>query len=96
MLSIDCMGFRYPSKPSCVTLSVFLISQPAVGPQVITDPFLWLVNMSSKTLCKIKKLLKKDLDVYVKHVNKPKYVCKSCGRVANEKSLLCKAVKIKA
>ncbi len=50
----------------------------------------------SQTLCKIKKLLKKDLKVYVKHVNDPRYVCKSCGRVANEKNLLCKPVKIKS
>ena len=52
-------------------------------------------NMS-QTLCKIKKLLKKDLKVYVQHVKDPRYVCRSCGRVANDKDLLCKAVKIKS
>lgn len=52
--------------------------------------------MSKKTLCKIKKLLRKDLDEFVKHVRDPKFVCKSCGRVANQKGLLCKPVKIKS
>ena len=51
--------------------------------------------MAKKTLCKIKKLLKQDLDTYVEHVKKPKFVCKSCGRVANKKGLLCSPIKIK-
>jgi hypothetical protein len=29
-------------------------------------------------------------------VSKPKFVCKKCFRVANDKSLLCKSVKLKA
>ena len=49
----------------------------------------------AKTLCKIKKLMKQDLDTYVEHVKKPKFVCKSCGRVANKKGLLCSPIKIK-
>ena len=49
----------------------------------------------AKTLCKIKKLLKDDPATYIEHVRKPKYVCRSCGRVANQKGLLCKPLKIK-
>lgn len=48
----------------------------------------------AKTLCKIKKLLKDDPAEYVQHVRKPKFVC-TCGRVANEKGLLCKPLRIK-
>ena len=49
----------------------------------------------AKTLCKIKKLLKDDLGTYIQHVKKPKYVCRSCGRVANKSDLLCKPLKMK-
>jgi len=49
----------------------------------------------SKTLCEIKKLLKHDMKAYVAHVKKPKYVCQSCGRVADKKSFLCVPVNIK-
>lgn len=49
----------------------------------------------AKTLCKIKKLLKEDPSQYIEHVRKPKFICRSCGRVANQKSLLCKPLKIK-
>ncbi len=49
-----------------------------------------------KSLCKIKKLLKTDLDLYVEHVREPRYVCRSCGRVANKKKLLCEPVKLEA
>jgi len=49
----------------------------------------------AKTLCKIKKLLKDDPAQYIQHVRKPKFVCKSCGRVANQKGLLCKPLKMK-
>ena len=49
----------------------------------------------AKTLCKIKKLLKEDPSQYIAHVKKPKFVCRSCGRVANKNSLLCKPMKIK-
>lgn len=49
----------------------------------------------SKKLCKLKKLLGKDFKKFVKHVHEPKFVCKTCGRAANKKSLLCHPVKIK-
>jgi len=52
-------------------------------------------NPMAKTLCKIKKLLKEDPVSYIQHVKKPKYVCRSCGRVANKSSLLCKPLKMK-
>ncbi|MEM7453870.1 MAG: hypothetical protein AAF456_05885 [Planctomycetota bacterium] len=48
----------------------------------------------AKTLCKIKKLLKKDLNKYVKHVQAPEFVCEKCGRVANRKGLLCAPVRM--
>ena len=49
----------------------------------------------SKPLCKIKKLLKSDLEIYVHHVREPRFVCTSCGRVANKKKLLCSPLKLK-
>jgi len=49
----------------------------------------------SKTLCKIKKLRKKDFGEFVQHIRRPKFVCKKCGRVADGKGLLCKPKKIK-
>lgn len=50
--------------------------------------------MSKKTLCDLKKRLKDDLQMYVQLVNQPTHVCKKCGRVANDKKLLCKPLKI--
>ncbi|MGI9516255.1 MAG: hypothetical protein ACR2NP_04350 [Pirellulaceae bacterium] len=50
--------------------------------------------MAKQQLCKIKKLLKNDIEAYVAHVEKPKFVCASCGRVANRKGLLCEPLKI--
>lgn len=48
-----------------------------------------------KKMCKLKKkLLKDDIDSFVELVNSPKYVCKKCGRVANDKDRLCKPYKI--
>jgi hypothetical protein len=48
----------------------------------------------AKKLCELKKLLKKDLSEYIINVNNPKYVCTKCGRVANEKKLVCSPAKI--
>ena len=52
----------------------------------------------SKKLCKLVSdgILKDDLKAYKKLVNKPKYVCKKCGRVANDEDSLCKPKKMKA
>lgn len=49
----------------------------------------------SKPLCELKKTLKRDLELYVQLVKNPTHVCKKCGRASNEKSLLCRPVKIK-
>ncbi len=48
----------------------------------------------SKTLCDLKKTLKRDLSAYVKLVREPTHVCRKCGRVANSKNLLCKPTKL--
>lgn len=40
-------------------------------------------------LCKLKKSLKGDLPSYILLVNQPRFVCLSCGRVANKKKNLC-------
>ena len=52
----------------------------------------------SKRLCKLVSdgILKDDLKAYKKLVNKPKYVCKKCGRVANDEDSLCKPKKMKS
>ena len=46
-------------------------------------------------LCKIAKDdLDKDLKAYIKMVTPGKYLCKKCGRVANDEDYLCKAIKL--
>lgn len=50
----------------------------------------------AKKLCELKKLLKKDLAEYIVNVNQPKFVCTKCGRVANEKKLVCSPAKMSA
>lgn len=54
------------------------------------------VNYMSK-LCKLVKddYLKDNIDHYMEMVKKPIYICKKCGRVANDEDKLCKAKKIK-
>lgn len=49
----------------------------------------------SKTLCELKKLLKSDFKSYKKLVNDASHVCTHCGRVANDKKLLCKPERLK-
>lgn len=49
-----------------------------------------------KELCKIEEVaIRRDLEAHMKLVNKPKYICKKCGRVANKKKSLCKPTKLK-
>jgi len=49
----------------------------------------------TKVLCKLDSLLKQDFKAYCQLVDKPKFVCKKCGRGANKKLFLCKGQKIK-
>jgi hypothetical protein len=49
----------------------------------------------SKQLCDLKKSLKRDLSKYILLVRDATHVCKKCGRVANDKKLLCDPVKMK-
>jgi hypothetical protein len=48
----------------------------------------------SKTLCELKKSLKRDLQSYAQLVRNATHVCSKCGRAANNKKLLCKPVKM--
>ena len=49
----------------------------------------------SKKLCELKKLLKQDFDAFRKHVIEASHVCSRCGRVANDKKLLCRPERLK-
>jgi hypothetical protein len=49
----------------------------------------------SKTLCHLKRELKRDMPTYILMVNQPRFVCTACGRVANKKKNLCQPEKIK-
>ncbi len=50
----------------------------------------------SEKMCQIckKELKKKDVAEFLEMVKGADFFCKKCGRVANEKSRLCKPVKI--
>ncbi len=49
-----------------------------------------------KTLCDLKRDdFEKDFSKIVNIVSQPRFICKKCARVANEKQYLCKAVKLK-
>lgn len=48
----------------------------------------------SKTLCELKRELKKEMPTYILLVNQPKFVCTACGRVANKKKNLCQPEKM--
>ena len=50
--------------------------------------------MGKKTLCELEEMLKKDLEAYKKLVKDGKYVCRKCGRVANQEKRLCKPAEI--
>ncbi|MDA3798315.1 MAG: hypothetical protein PF692_04450 [Kiritimatiellae bacterium] len=46
-------------------------------------------------MCHLKKSTLKDhFDEVVDIVSQPKYICKKCLRIANDKSLLCKPKKL--
>ncbi len=49
----------------------------------------------TKTLCELNKLRQKDFAAYAALVDQPRFVCRECGRAANEKKRLCKPRKIK-
>jgi hypothetical protein len=50
----------------------------------------------AKKMCKLVKeeFHTKKLKQFVKMLNKPKYICKKCGRVANAKCSLCKPLEL--
>ncbi len=49
----------------------------------------------TKTLCKWKKKeIEKGLHELVHIVDKPRFACKDCARVAHDKGYLCKPVKL--
>jgi hypothetical protein len=54
------------------------------------------IMSDKKTLCEIfkKDMDKDDLRKYASLLSSPKYICKKCGRAANEKERVCKVVKI--
>ncbi len=39
----------------------------------------------AKTLCELKKLPKENPALFIPLVNKPRFLCAKCGRVANKK-----------
>lgn len=49
----------------------------------------------SRTLCELKKLMKTDFKSYKKLVCDASHVCGRCGRVANDKKLLCRPERLK-
>ncbi|GIW98614.1 MAG: hypothetical protein KatS3mg111_1947 [Pirellulaceae bacterium] len=46
----------------------------------------------TKTLCELKKPLKKDTVEYLKKVRDATHACHKCGRAANDRRLLCKPI----
>jgi hypothetical protein len=48
----------------------------------------------SKTLCELKKALKADIKGFMQLIRDPSHVCTKCGRVANDKRLLCKPARL--
>lgn len=50
----------------------------------------------SKSLCKLHDVLTKDIEAYVVLVDRPRYACTDCGRVANDKKNLCEPKRLPA
>jgi len=48
----------------------------------------------AKTLCKRKKAMEKDPAAYAKLIDRPRFLCKECGRVANKKKYVCEPQKL--
>ena len=66
--------------------------RPCLSDELLPDQ---LKQIMSKELCKLQKsLLTKKIEQYMKLVDQPTHVCRKCGRVANDKRLLCKPVRI--
>jgi len=50
----------------------------------------------AKTLCKRKKTLRKDPEAFAKLIDRPRFLCKECGRLANKKRYVCQPRKLDA
>lgn len=50
-------------------------------------------DYKNKKICKLAKktFLKENTEIYKSLIIKPTHFCKKCGRVANQKLMLCKA-----
>lgn len=48
----------------------------------------------SKTLCKLKKDLPKNLETMLRLALNPTHICKDCGRVSNDELMVCSPKKI--
>jgi hypothetical protein len=55
-----------------------------------------MAKLKGKSLCKLvgNKMLKKDLEAYMRLIDAPTHVCTKCGRAANSKKNLCQPEKI--
>jgi hypothetical protein len=76
-------------------MGLVVVEQPSMNPD---SQFTCSVRGSlkmSETLCELKKLLKADLKSYKRYVREATHVCTRCGRVANDKKLLCKPERLK-
>jgi hypothetical protein len=48
-------------------------------------------------MCKLrKKVLQDDPESYIKLLKEPHFLCKKCGRVANNKKNICKPLKLRS
>ena len=61
---------------------------------VRNEPGSGILYAMGKHLCDLSKSVKKNLDRYARLVDRPKHVCTDCGRVANNKKMLCEPKKL--